>query len=244
MKKIALASLCLAFVAPAGAYAQVSVHFSIPLPAAPPLVYVQPDVQVVEDYDEEVFFHSGFYWVRRDGRWFRSTHPRSEFLFVEPRYVPMHLSGIEVGRYRRYRHDMGMGERERLRREEFRREEMRRGEYRRMHEAEYRERERRRAEEMHRFENERRHDEEMRRAEHERRRYEERRRDERRDERRDDRRHEAERHELRREVRQEVRREEHHNDGPRQHQTTPAAPPSQQNNAPTPSGKHGGHDHH
>lgn len=226
MKKLAALFLGLAAVVPAGARAQVSVRFSIPLPATPPLVYVQPDVQVVEDYDEEVFFHDDFYWVRRDGRWFRSHRPRSEFVFVEPRYIPAPLGGLEVGRYRRYRHHVGMAERERLRREEFRREEFRRNEYRHLHEAEYRDRERRRAEELRRFEGERRHEEALRRAEREHHRAEAVRRE-------PERRREGERHEVRHEVRrEEARRDE----GQRQHQAVPATNPRQQHNAP--NGKH------
>jgi hypothetical protein len=159
MKKLLLVAVGFAWLAPSMAQADVSIRFTLPLPEAPPLVYIEPDVQVVEDYDQEVFFHGGFYWTRRDGHWFRSLHPHHEFVYVEPRFIPAPLMRIELGRYRRYRHGMSIHERERLRREEFRREELRREEWRRHHDAEWREQERHRAQERERWDRERREDE-------------------------------------------------------------------------------------
>ena len=63
----------------------VGVQVSVPVPTihfdvAPPLVVVQPGVQVVQDYGDEVFFVDGWYWCRRDNYWFRTRdaeHPPS-----------------------------------------------------------------------------------------------------------------------------------------------------------------------
>src|SRR4051812_41234075 len=41
--------------------------------SAPDLVYINPDVQVIADYDEPIFYSSNYYW-RADGAvWYRST---------------------------------------------------------------------------------------------------------------------------------------------------------------------------
>lgn len=40
----------------------------------PDLVAVGPGIQVVADYDEPVFFTSGFYWRFYDGYWYRSSN--------------------------------------------------------------------------------------------------------------------------------------------------------------------------
>jgi hypothetical protein len=87
--------------------AQVQVQVNIPLPTitfevAPPLVVVQPGVQVVEDFDDEVFFVDGFYWVRREGRWFRTKTYRGGWVVV-PRGVPAVLVSMPPGQYRKWK---------------------------------------------------------------------------------------------------------------------------------------------
>ena len=69
------ASLAVASAASAG---EVSVQIGIPAPsirfeAPPPLVVVEPGIQVVQDYDDEVFYVDGWYWHRRGGYWFRTN---------------------------------------------------------------------------------------------------------------------------------------------------------------------------
>jgi hypothetical protein len=98
---LALAMLSL----PVAARAQVGMHIRVTLPAAPPLVVVQPGVQVVEDQDEEVFFANGWYWVRRDEVWYRAPGPHAAFVYVEPRRVPVALVRIEPGHYRHFHHE-------------------------------------------------------------------------------------------------------------------------------------------
>ena len=91
---------------PALAFGQVSVEFSLPtirFEVPPPVVVVTPGVQVVEDYEEEVFFVDGHYWSHRDGRWFRARDHRGGWVVVEHRYVPERIVTIPRGKYRRYK---------------------------------------------------------------------------------------------------------------------------------------------
>ncbi|HVI73816.1 MAG TPA: hypothetical protein VM683_02430 [Anaeromyxobacteraceae bacterium] len=109
---IALTALVLS-LAPLAARAQVGVNMNIQLglPVAPPMVVVQPGVQVVENYDEEVFYTGGWYWVRRDGRWWRAREPRATFVYVEPRRVPPGLVRIPPGQYRHWNKERAKAER-------------------------------------------------------------------------------------------------------------------------------------
>ncbi len=94
----------LALLSPAVALAQAQVQIRIDLPAVlPPLVVVQPGIQVVQDFDEEVFFVNGYYWIRRDGRWYRARDHRAAWVYVEPRRVPPGLVRIPPGHYRHWR---------------------------------------------------------------------------------------------------------------------------------------------
>ncbi len=103
MKRLALAFALALSLAPAAASAQVGVHIDVGLPAAPPLVVVQPGIQVVEDWHEEVFYTRGWYWVRRDGYWYRARAPRATFVYVEPRRVPVALVRMPPGHYKHWR---------------------------------------------------------------------------------------------------------------------------------------------
>lgn len=106
MRQILLASVLFLAVLPAPARPQVGFQMQInlgaPLPPQPPLVVVQPGIQVVENWDEEVFFTGGYYWVRRDDRWYRAPGPRATFVYVEPRRVPQGLVRMPPGQYVRY----------------------------------------------------------------------------------------------------------------------------------------------
>lgn len=100
--------LGLAVASPAFAQVRVEVNFPVPtitFTAPPPMVVVQPGVQVVENYDEEVFFSDNYYWARRDGRWFRTRSHQGGWVVVEPRYVPRAIVVLPPGRYRHYRHE-------------------------------------------------------------------------------------------------------------------------------------------
>ncbi len=95
----------LALAAPSGAHAQVDVNvrLNLGLPVRPPLVVVQPGVQVVEDFDDEVFFVEGAYWARRGDRWYWSRTPGAAFVVVEPRRVPAAIVRIPPGQYKKWR---------------------------------------------------------------------------------------------------------------------------------------------
>ncbi|HVP68302.1 MAG TPA: hypothetical protein VMT17_13695 [Anaeromyxobacteraceae bacterium] len=73
------------------------------LPSSPTLAAVRPGVQVVESLDEEVFFASGWWWVRRGAAWYRSPSPRLAFVRVETARVPLTVVSLPPGRYVRFR---------------------------------------------------------------------------------------------------------------------------------------------
>jgi hypothetical protein len=81
------------------------------IPVNPPLVVVQPGIQVVENWDEEVFFTGGFYWVHRDAYWYRAPSPGATWVYVEPRHVPPGLVKIPPGHYKHYRKEQAKAER-------------------------------------------------------------------------------------------------------------------------------------
>jgi len=83
------------------ALAQVDVKISFPWLAPPPLVVVEPGIQVVPDYPEEVFFVDGWYWVRRDGRWFHAHDYRAGWSYVAA--PPPALIRLPPGRYKHWK---------------------------------------------------------------------------------------------------------------------------------------------
>lgn len=97
-----------ALLAASSAAAQVQVQINIPLPtvtftAPPPLVVVEPGIQVVPDYDDEVYYVNEWYWVRRDARWFRMKGHGGKWVLVEDALVPRALVGVPPGKYRRFK---------------------------------------------------------------------------------------------------------------------------------------------
>ena len=88
-------------------FMQVQVRVTVPtvrFEVAPPMVVVQPGVQVVQDYDEEVFFVDGRYWMRgRDGRWYRANDYRGGWVVTEARVVPAPIVRLPPGRYRHHK---------------------------------------------------------------------------------------------------------------------------------------------
>ncbi len=125
MNKPLLAMALLLSLGATNAGAQVRLRIELGLPVAPPLVLVQPGVQVVEGFGEEVFFHNGWYWCRRPDGWYRARSPRARFGWVEERRVPGVLVRAPMGHYRNWHHDRPV-ERWETRRREERREEHRR----------------------------------------------------------------------------------------------------------------------
>jgi hypothetical protein len=83
--------------------AQVSIDLGFPEP--PPLVVVSPGVQVVPEYEEEVFYTNNWYWVRRGDAWYRTRDHRGGWVPVRPNYVPVFLNRAPPGRYNHYYRD-------------------------------------------------------------------------------------------------------------------------------------------
>jgi hypothetical protein len=86
---------------------QVQVRVTVPtvrFEVAPPMVEVQPGVLVVHDYDDEVFFVEGRYWMRgNDSRWYRANDHRGGWVAAEPREVPGSLVRVPPGRYKHHK---------------------------------------------------------------------------------------------------------------------------------------------
>jgi len=81
---------------------------------------VQPGIQVVEGFREEVFFHRGWYWCRRPDGWYRSRSPQARFEWIEGRRVPGALVSMPAGRYRNWHHEERRMERHEERRDDRR----------------------------------------------------------------------------------------------------------------------------
>ncbi len=85
---------------PSVRYVAPSVRFEAP----PPLVTVQPGVQVVEDSEQEVFFVDGYYWhAGADGTWWHTRDHRGGWVVAPRRAVPGALVRFPRGQYRHYR---------------------------------------------------------------------------------------------------------------------------------------------
>ena len=110
MKRLALCFALALTMLPAAARAQVDVRIQVGLPVAPPLVVVQPGIQVVENFNEEVFYTGGYYWCRRDNGWYRARGPRAAFVYVQPRRVPVGLVRLPPGHYRHYGREQARAE--------------------------------------------------------------------------------------------------------------------------------------
>jgi hypothetical protein len=91
---------------PGAAAAQVQVQVVLPsvhFETAPPLVMVSEGVQVVPDYDEEVFYSDGWYWYRGRDVWYRTRDHRGGWVMVERRYVPPAMVRFPPGKYRHHK---------------------------------------------------------------------------------------------------------------------------------------------
>ncbi len=106
IRKLALGLALVGLASPAEA-AQVWIQMDLPA-VLPPLVVVQPGVQVVQDFEQEIFFVGGYYWVRRDGYWYRAREPRARWYYVRPAAVPVALVRMPPGHYRHW-HGRGWG---------------------------------------------------------------------------------------------------------------------------------------
>jgi hypothetical protein len=66
----------------------------------PDLVYVEPGVSVIADYDEPIFYADGFYWWYFGTTWYRSTYYTGGWIVASP---PAVILRIEPHKYRHYR---------------------------------------------------------------------------------------------------------------------------------------------
>lgn len=104
MKTLALTALLsvVLLASPAAAQVSLRVDLGVPLPPSPTLVVIQPGIQVVAGYPEEVFYVGNHYYLRRDDGWYRSIHPQTGFIVVPPARVPPGLAKLPPGHYRNY----------------------------------------------------------------------------------------------------------------------------------------------
>ena len=110
--KWALAGALLAL--PAGAQVEVSVSLpTLRFEVQPQLVIIAPGIQVVPDYDEEIFFVSGWYWHRRGNHWFKAKDHHGGWVLVT-QGVPPGLVRIPPGKYRHFKVSGGGGEKVKL----------------------------------------------------------------------------------------------------------------------------------
>jgi hypothetical protein len=113
MNKLILSSILVLSLLPSTArpQPQVEMQITLGLPPRPPLLVIQPGIQVVENSNDEVFFTGGWYWVRRDGAWYRARRPHAAFVWVEPRRVPPGLMRLPPpGHYRHFRREQARAE--------------------------------------------------------------------------------------------------------------------------------------
>jgi len=85
---------------------QVQVNIPLPpiiFPAPPPLVVVEPGIQVVPDLDDEVFVVDSWYWTQRDGRWFKSRDHKGGWVVVDAPLVPPLIVKQPRGKYKRWK---------------------------------------------------------------------------------------------------------------------------------------------
>jgi len=102
MRRLLIASLLFAgactgravYTSSGGGYASATVD-------TPDLVYAEPGVQVVADYDEPVFYADNFYWRNDGGRWYRSSYYNRGWVSASAPTVVARIQTRE--RYRHYR---------------------------------------------------------------------------------------------------------------------------------------------
>lgn len=71
----------------------------VALPQTHELVELEPGVQVIPQFDLEVFYTGGAYWLRTDGAWYTSRRAAASATFtpVDARNVPAALARLPVG---------------------------------------------------------------------------------------------------------------------------------------------------
>lgn len=70
---------------------------------SPDLVYVEPGVYVVRDYDHAVYYVDGYYYTYRGGVWYHSAHWSDPWITVHVGHVPGHIAHRRHDHYVHYR---------------------------------------------------------------------------------------------------------------------------------------------
>ena len=81
-----------------GGYYRTSVGVSA---STPDLAYVAPGVHVIANYDEPIFYSSGYYWYPYEGGWYRSRTYTGGWTYASPPPTVARISS-PYG-YRQYR---------------------------------------------------------------------------------------------------------------------------------------------
>ncbi|HEU0031440.1 MAG TPA: hypothetical protein VFQ53_12465 [Kofleriaceae bacterium] len=68
--------------------------------STPDLVYVQPGVGVIADYDEPIFYADNYYWWFYNGAWYRSNYYTGGWVYVSSPSVRI----ARIGNPYYYRH--------------------------------------------------------------------------------------------------------------------------------------------
>jgi hypothetical protein len=107
MRKTALSvALAGALALPVAAAAQggyMEIHLELPQ-ILPPMVVIQPGVQVIPEIQHEVFFVGGVYYARHNGGWYRAPRPHgAPWVGVAPNHVPASLVKIPPGHYKNWK---------------------------------------------------------------------------------------------------------------------------------------------
>ena len=70
----------------------------------PPMVVVQPGVQVIPEINHEVFFVDGAYYARQGGGWYRAPSPHAaSWIFIPANAVPAALVKLPPGKYKNWK---------------------------------------------------------------------------------------------------------------------------------------------
>ena len=87
--------------AQAGAYGEADAPVSFRSP--PTLVEVDSDVWVVREHERAVYYTSGFYWVYRDGTWWRAPTYDEGWARIDANTVPAAIASRDHRTYVNYR---------------------------------------------------------------------------------------------------------------------------------------------
>jgi hypothetical protein len=102
--KTTLAAVLAGLALGAGPTVARAQELRVALPEQHELVEIQPGVQVIPDFDLEVYFTGNTYWLRGDDGWYSSRRASSPtvFMLADQRSVPAALSRLPAGTHLNY----------------------------------------------------------------------------------------------------------------------------------------------